>query len=85
MSQRYIQNFGEPNSNGYSLVEVLLALTIALVVMAGALTLAFSSRSLYQTEQVRTRLSANLQAGRELLVTDVRQAGERLSENFCTG
>jgi len=82
MLQRCIPNFDESGSSGYSLVEVLLAMTIALVVMAGALTLALGSRRLYETDQIRNRLSANLQAGRELLVTDVRQVGERLNENF---
>lgn len=82
MSLPSTQNCADSKSGGYSLIEVLLALAIALAVMAGALTLALCSRRLYRTDQVRTRLGESLQVGRELLVTDVRQAGERLSGQF---
>jgi type IV pilus assembly protein PilW len=49
------------------------------VVIAGAtLTIALSTRGMFETDQHRTTINQNLRAGIDLLGIDVRQAGERL-------
>jgi type IV pilus assembly protein PilW len=48
-------------------------------VIAGAtLTIALSTRGMFETDQHRTTINQNLRAGIDLLGIDVRQAGERL-------
>jgi type IV pilus assembly protein PilW len=63
-------------------LELLLALSLVLVITAGAVSVALSSRGLYQADQARTRLNQNLRAARDYLAADVRQAGERLGDDF---
>ena len=67
---------------GYSALEALVAVAIALSLMAGALSLAMSSKHLNDTDQARGRLNESLRASAEFLITDLRQVGERLGQNF---
>jgi type IV pilus assembly protein PilW len=69
-------------SAGFSLIEMLVAVAVSLAVTAGALTLALSSRRLYEADQARTRLNQNLRASKDFLATDIRQLGERLNGDF---
>ncbi len=78
MSRASTRNCAE----GHSALELLVALALSVGVGAGVLALALSSRGLYDTERARTRLNQSLRAGRDFLVTDLRQAGERLDPNF---
>jgi type IV pilus assembly protein PilW len=57
---------------------VLVALTLTLLVMGAALTLAMAGRRLYTSDQGRTDLNQNLRIGLDLVGVDIRQAGERL-------
>ncbi len=70
------------SSEGFSLVELLVAITVALFVTAGVLTLALTSKSLYDSDSARARIVQNLSASRDLVVADVRKAGERLGSDF---
>ena len=79
MSKRSTRSSG---SGGYSIVEMLIAMAIGLAVTGGALSLALSSRRLYEADQARTRLNQSLRASKDFLVVDIRQAGERLGPNF---
>jgi len=63
---------------GYSLIELLVALTVTLIVSAAVMVLAFSSRDIFETDKHRTAINQNLRSGIDLLGIDVRQAGERL-------
>jgi hypothetical protein len=67
---------------GLSLIELLIALTIAMAVTAGGLALALSSFGLYEADHARMRLNQNLRAAQDFLATDIRQAGERLGNDF---
>ncbi len=69
-------------SEGFSLVELMVAITVALFVTAGVLTLALTSKSLFDSDSARTRINQNLSATRDLVVADVRKAGERLGSDF---
>ena len=65
-------------SDGFSLVEMLVALTVFSLVGAAALTLATSARKVFEQDRNRTAVNQNLRSGIDLLGIDVRQAGERM-------
>ena len=64
------------------MVEMLIALVVTMVVTAGALTLALSSRNLFALDAARTRLNESIRGSRDFLMTDIRQVGERLGPTF---
>jgi type IV pilus assembly protein PilW len=65
-------------TEGYSLIEILVSLAVTGVIAAATLTIALSTRGMFETDQHRTTINQNLRAGIDLLGIDVRQAGERL-------
>lgn len=67
------------SSDGFSMLELLVALTVLSFVGAAALSLALSSRGVFEQDQQRTAINQNLRSGIDLLGIDVRQAGERLT------
>lgn len=69
------------SSDGFSILELLVALAILSVVGAASLSLALSSRGVFEQDQQRTTINQNLRSGIDLLGIDVRQAGERLPGN----
>jgi len=66
------------STDGFSVVEVLVAMTITSVFAAAALSIAFSTQGLLEADERRTTVNQNLRAGIDLLGIDIRQAGERL-------
>ena len=70
------------SSDGLTIVELLIGMAITLGVMAAGLTLALAGLSLYEADHARTRLNQNLRATQDFLAADVRQAGERLGDDF---
>lgn len=70
------------SDEGFTLVELLVSLTVVLAVSAAALALSLAGRRAYEADRARTRLNQSLRAGMDLLATDVRQAGERLDSGF---
>ncbi len=62
---------------GFSIVEILVALAVTCVIAGATLTVALSSRGMFETDRHRTTINQNLRAGIDLLGIDVRQAGER--------
>jgi type IV pilus assembly protein PilW len=57
---------------------MLVALLVTCVVAGSTLTIALSSRGMFETDQHRTTINQNLRAGMDMLGIDVRQAGERM-------
>jgi len=57
---------------------MLVALAATGVIAAATLTIALSSRGMFETDLHRTTINQNLRAGMDLVGIDVRQAGERL-------
>jgi type IV pilus assembly protein PilW len=55
---------------------------VSFIAFAAALSLALGSKELFEIDQARITASENLRGSRELLVTDLRQAGERLPSDF---
>jgi len=68
----------ECSTEGFSLVELLVALTVTVLVSAAVMSLAFSAQAVFETDKHRTSVNQNLRSGIDLLGMDVRQAGERL-------
>ncbi|MGC8968386.1 MAG: PilW family protein [Thermus sp.] len=67
---------------GFTLVELLVALGIGSLLLGLLLSTTLSNRRLYALDQNRTAVNQNLRAALDLLVADVRQAGERLPVDF---
>jgi type IV pilus assembly protein PilW len=70
------------SENGFTLAEMLVAMTISLLVVGVVLSLAMASRNVYSTDEARTRLDQDLSAARDLVAADVLSAGERLAADF---
>lgn len=64
------------------MLEMMIGLTVALAISAAALTLVLSGRRIYETDDTRLGVNQSLRVAREFLVNDLRQAGERLGDDF---
>uniref|UniRef100_A0A7C5VGT2 Prepilin-type N-terminal cleavage/methylation domain-containing protein n=1 Tax=Thermus caliditerrae TaxID=1330700 RepID=A0A7C5VGT2_9DEIN len=67
---------------GFTLIELLVALGIGALLLGLLLSTTLTNRRLYLLDQSRTAANQNLRAALDLLVADVRQAGERLPADF---
>ncbi|WP_164835610.1 PilW family protein [Thermus tenuipuniceus] len=68
--------------SGFTLIELLVALGIGALLLGLLLSTTLANRRLYVLDQSRTATNQNLRAALDLLVADVRQAGERLPADF---
>ena len=66
-------------SSGLTVVELLVAVVVGLIVIGAAFAVAVSSRDLLQADQARTSANQNLRGALDIIGTDVRIAGERLT------
>jgi len=57
-------------------------MTVMLLITGAALSLSLSSRSLYESDEARTRMQQGIKASKDLLSMDIRQVGERLPPDF---
>ena len=64
--------------SGLTIIELLVALAVALIVVGAAVALTFSSRKIYDLDEARTSINQNLRNALTIIGSDVRQAGERL-------
>lgn len=60
---------------GYSLVELMVALTISLIILAGVASIFASSRSSYQTDEGLARLQENARFSLDYMNREIRMAG----------
>jgi len=60
---------------GFSLIEIMIAMTIALVLMAGIMGIMSSSKRTYSIQQDLARLQENARFAMEFISTDLRMAG----------
>ncbi len=77
-SKRYTPS----SCDGLTVIELLVGLTVTLAVLVASVALALSSLSLYEHDHARVQLNQNLRATQEFLAADIRQAGERLGDDF---
>ena len=64
-----------PNQAGMSLVELMVAVTLSLILMAGVIQVHVSSKASYQVQHELSALQENQRIAVELLNRDVRKAG----------
>lgn len=69
-------------TSGLTLVELLLAVVLGVVVIGLALSLVLSSHSVFTLDRARTNVNQNLRSGMDIMMADVRQAGERLGPDI---
>ena len=60
---------------GFSVIELMVAMVIGLVLMAGALSIFFSSRVTFSTNEHMARLQENGRVALDLVTHDIRSAG----------
>lgn len=60
---------------GVSLVEIMVALTVGLVLIAGVGQIYLSSKQTYRVQDAQSRLQENARYALELLTNDIRMAG----------
>lgn len=63
------------NSDGFTLVEVLLSVLLAGIVMTGVMQTLISNRKAYETQQEVVFMQQNLRAAKVFLQRDLRNAG----------
>lgn len=61
--------------SGFSLVELMVAMSISLILLAGVLAVVFSSKTAYRQNERVARLQENGRAGVELMLQDMRAGG----------
>ena len=62
-------------SRGFSLVELLVAITIGAIILAGAITLFVNNRDTYKTTNELSRLQETARYALGMMVKDIRMAG----------
>jgi type IV pilus assembly protein PilW len=60
---------------GVTLVELMVALLIGAILLAGAITVYVNSRNAYQTNEILARMQENARFALDILEPDIRQAG----------
>ncbi len=82
----YSHNFAKPkraeSDRGFTLVELLAALTVGMLLLGLTMATTLSNRNLYQDDLARTRLNQNLRGALDIMGVNVREAGENLSAIF---
>lgn len=67
---------------GFTLVEILVALSIVSIVMALIIASVFTLRNTYFADIKRTQINGNLRSAMDIISMNVRQAGENLAAAF---
>jgi type IV pilus assembly protein PilW len=65
---------------GFTLVEIMLAITLSLILIAGVIEVYLSSKTSFQVQNQLSRLQENQRISVEFLQRDIRQAGLTLPE-----
>ncbi|HKE93395.1 MAG TPA: PilW family protein [Povalibacter sp.] len=66
---------GRARQTGFTVVEILVAMVISLLLLAGIMTLFANSRTSYESNDRLARIQENGRLGLELIARDVRAAG----------
>ncbi len=67
---------------GVTIVELLIALAIAVIILGATLALVLSNRRLYETDHARVQAVQNLRGNLDIIGVDIRRAGVNLPANF---
>lgn len=69
-------------SGGFTLLELLVATSLGLGVMAMTLSTVLASRNLFRLDTIRTRINQDLRGTMDIIGADIRIAGENLNSSF---
>ena len=68
-------NYSKPSSRGFTLVELLIAMVIALIITIGVVQVFSANRATYQIDEALARAQENGRFALEFLAQDIRAAG----------
>jgi len=68
--------------SGFTLMEMMVSLALNGIILSMVAIAAISNRDHYLEDSVRTRVTSNLRSGMDIMVTNIRQAGEELNSSF---
>lgn len=71
------------SNSGFTVLELLVASTIGMIIMALALGSMLANRQVYHYDLVRTRLNQNLRGALDLVAANAREAGESVPGTFA--
>ena len=74
-----------PKPNGFSMVELLLAIVISLVLMAGVYTVFQSQQVAFSSQEQINEMNQNIRAVLDLMTREVRLAGYKTSSSSFNG
>lgn len=63
------------DQSGITMVEIMVALTVSLILMAGVIQIFISSKATYRTQTEAARLQENARFAAEFMARDIRMAG----------
>lgn len=66
---------GRENQRGLSLVELMIAMMLSLVLVAGTMQIYLSNKQTYRVQEAQSRVQESARYGLEFLTKDVREAG----------
>jgi len=66
-----------PHQRGFSIVELMVAMTLSLILLAGVLAVLYSSKVTYAENERVARLQENARASVDLMLRDMRSGGFR--------
>lgn len=72
---------GGKNQHGFTLVEIMLAVTLSLILIAGVIQVYLSSKTSFTVQNQLARLQENQRVSVEFLQRDIRQAGFNVGGN----
>ncbi len=65
----------KPTSRGFSLVELMIAMTLGLAIMGGIIALFLSNKQVYRTQEALSRVQESGRLAFEIMARDIRMAG----------
>jgi hypothetical protein len=77
-SQQYIQNC----ASGFTLMELLVAITLSMIVIGLLLSTTITSKNLFRADVARTKINQDLRAVMDIIGSQARVTGENLSADF---
>ncbi len=63
------------HQQGFTLIEILIAMTIGLILLAGVIQIFTSSKAVYRINEAQSRLQENGRFGLQVIAKDIRTAG----------
>jgi len=76
------KQFSPASNSGFTIIELLVASTLSLLVLALVLSTSLTNKLVYQQDVVRTRINQNLRSAIDIIGMNMRQAGEALPSFF---